>query len=50
LVVYALDHDEKSLATLAPSSTRSIAGDAADRETIQRAGIGRAASVTADYQ
>jgi len=45
LVVYALDHDEKSLATLAPFVDAVYAGDAADRETIERAGIGRAASV-----
>lgn len=45
LVVYALDHDEKSLATLTPFVDAVYAGDAADRETIQRAGIGRAASV-----
>jgi Trk K+ transport system NAD-binding subunit len=45
LVVHALDRDEKSLATLAPIVDAIHAGDAADRETIERAGIGRAASV-----
>jgi voltage-gated potassium channel len=45
LVVYALDHDEKSLATLEPFVDAIHAGDAADRETIERAGISRAASV-----
>ena len=45
LVVYALDRDEKALATLAPDVDAVYAGDAADRETIERAGIGRVASV-----
>ena len=45
LVVHALDRDEKALATLAPDVDAVYAGDAADRETIERAGIGRAASV-----
>jgi voltage-gated potassium channel len=45
LVVYALDRDGKSLDTLAPVVDAIHAGDAADRETIERAGIGRAASV-----
>ena len=45
LIVHALDHDDKSLATLAPVVDAVYAGDAADRETIERAGIGRAASV-----
>ena len=45
LVVYALDRDEKALGTLAPAVDAVYAGDAADRETIERAGIGRAASV-----
>ena len=45
LVVHALDHDEKSLAMLAPIVDAVYAGDAADRETIERAGIGEAASV-----
>jgi voltage-gated potassium channel len=45
LTVHALDHDEKSLATLASVVDAVYAGDAADRETIERAGIGLAASV-----
>ena len=45
LVVYALDRDQKALETLAPDVDAVYAGDAADRETIERAGIGRAASV-----
>ena len=45
LVVYALDRDQQALATLAPQLDAVYAGDAADRETIERAGIGRAASV-----
>jgi voltage-gated potassium channel len=45
LVVYALDHDEKALAVLAPHVDAVHAGDAADRQTIERAGISRAASV-----
>ncbi len=45
LVVYVLDRDEKALGTLAPAVDAVYAGDAADRETIERAGIGRAASV-----
>jgi voltage-gated potassium channel len=45
LTVHALDHDDKSLATLAPIVNAVYAGDAADRATIERAGIGRAASV-----
>ena len=45
LVVYALDRDEKALAMLAPHVDGIHAGDAADRQTIERAGIGRAASV-----
>ncbi len=45
LVVYALDRDEKALEILAPDVDAVHAGDAADRQTIERAGIGRAASV-----
>ena len=45
LVVYALDRDQHALASLAPHLDAVYAGDAADRETIERAGIGRAASV-----
>jgi voltage-gated potassium channel len=45
LVVYALDRDQQALAALAPQLDAVYAGDAADRETIERAGIGRAASV-----
>ncbi len=43
LVVYALDRDEKALATMTVDEAH--AGDAADRQTIERAGIARAASV-----
>jgi Trk K+ transport system NAD-binding subunit len=45
LVVHALDHDDRSLALLAPVVDAIYPGDAADRDTIERAGIGRAASV-----
>jgi Trk K+ transport system NAD-binding subunit len=45
VVVYALDRDEKALAAMAPEVGEIHAGDAADRETIERAGIARAASV-----
>src|SRR5687768_3814971 len=45
LAVCALDRDEKALGTLAPDVDHVYAGDAADRQTIERAGIGRAASV-----
>jgi Trk K+ transport system NAD-binding subunit len=45
LTVYALDHDQKALETLAPDIDAVYVGDASDRETIERAGIGRAASV-----
>ena len=45
LVVYVLDRDEKALAPLAPVVDAVHAGDASDRETIERAGVGRAASV-----
>jgi voltage-gated potassium channel len=45
LVVYALDRDEKALALLAPHVDEIHAGDAADRQTIERAGIGCTASV-----
>jgi Trk K+ transport system NAD-binding subunit len=45
LVVYVLDRDERALAMLAPDVDQIHSGDAADRQTIERAGIGRAASV-----
>jgi Trk K+ transport system NAD-binding subunit len=45
LVVHALDRDQAALAALAPEIDGVYAGDAADRETIERAGVGRAASV-----
>jgi voltage-gated potassium channel len=45
LVVYALDRDEKALETLATVVDEVHAGDGSDRETIERAGVGRAASV-----
>lgn len=44
LVVYALDRDEKALEVLAADVDAVHAGDA-DRQTIERAGIARAASV-----
>jgi Trk K+ transport system NAD-binding subunit len=43
--VYALDRDERALAAMARDVDEIHAGDAADRETIERAGIARAASV-----
>ena len=45
LVVHVLDHDDRSLTLLAPVVDAIYPGDAADRDTIERAGIGRAASV-----
>jgi voltage-gated potassium channel len=45
LVVYVLDRDQKALAAVAPEVDGIYAGDASDRETIERAGIDRAASV-----
>src|SRR5688572_27993186 len=45
LVVYALDRDQKALETLATVVDEVHAGDGSDRETIERAGVGRAASV-----
>jgi voltage-gated potassium channel len=45
LVVYALDRDEKALAMMASDVDEMHTGDAADRQTIARAGIARAASV-----
>jgi Trk K+ transport system NAD-binding subunit len=45
LEVHVLDRDEKALAAIAGEVDAVYAGDAADRETIERAGIGRAASV-----
>ena len=43
--VHVLDRDEKALAAIAGEVDAVHAGDAADRETIERAGIARAASV-----
>jgi voltage-gated potassium channel len=45
LVVYVLDRDAQALETLAPDVDAVYAGDAADRELIERAGIHRVASV-----
>jgi voltage-gated potassium channel len=45
LVVYALDRDARSLEPLAADVDAIHAGDAADREVIERAGITRVASV-----
>ena len=45
LVVYALDRDADSLETLVPDVDAVYAGDAADRQLIERAGIHRVASV-----
>ena len=45
LVVYALDRDAKALETLAPDVDAVYAGDAADRQLIEGAGIHRVASV-----
>ena len=45
VTVYALDRDERSLAQLAPMVDGVYAGDAADRELIERAGVTRVASV-----
>ncbi len=45
VTVYALDRDERALAAMARDVDEIHAGDAADRETIERAGIARAASV-----
>jgi Trk K+ transport system NAD-binding subunit len=45
LAVHALDRDERALATLAADVDAVYPGDAADRDTIERAGISRAASV-----
>jgi Trk K+ transport system NAD-binding subunit len=44
-VVYALDRDVKALEALGPDADSVFAGDAADRDTIRRAGIDRVASV-----
>ena len=44
-MVYALDRDQQALEILAPDVDAVYAGDAADRETIERAGIARVASV-----
>jgi Trk K+ transport system NAD-binding subunit len=45
VVVYVLDRDERSLSSLAPDVDEIHFGDAADRQTIERAGIARVASV-----
>lgn len=45
LVVHAVDRDERALAALAAEVDAVHAGDAADRELIERAGIRSAASV-----
>ena len=45
VAVYALDRDAKALQALAPDLDAVFEGDAADRETIQRAGIDRVVSV-----
>jgi Trk K+ transport system NAD-binding subunit len=45
LVVYALDRDERALASLSADVDAVHAGDAADRELIEKAGIRRVASV-----
>lgn len=45
LVVHAIDRDAKALDTLAPDADAVWAGDAADRDLIERAGIHRVASV-----
>lgn len=45
VAVYALDRDVKALQALVPDVDAAFEGDAADRETIQRAGIDRVASV-----
>jgi Trk K+ transport system NAD-binding subunit len=45
LTVCALDRDDKALASLASVVDEVHVGDASDRQTIERAGIGHAASV-----
>jgi voltage-gated potassium channel len=45
LVVYVLDRDAAALETLAPEVDAVYAGDAADRDLIERAGIHRVATV-----
>jgi Trk K+ transport system NAD-binding subunit len=45
LTVYGIDRDARALELLAPYADRVFEGDAADRELIERAGIGRVASV-----
>ncbi|MGQ0732323.1 MAG: potassium channel family protein [Acidobacteriota bacterium] len=45
LIVHALDRDERALQGLAEFANGIFAGDAADRELLDRAGIQRAASV-----
>ncbi len=45
VVVHVLDRDQHALQTLAPDVDAIHPGDAADRQTIERAGIGRVASV-----
>ena len=43
--VYAIDRDERAMAVVAGVVDEMFVGDAADRSTIERAGIGRVASV-----
>lgn len=45
LTVHAIDRNDAALQTLTPFSDAVFAGDAADRELLDRAGIDRAASV-----
>jgi Trk K+ transport system NAD-binding subunit len=45
ITVYAIDRDERALSALAGIVDQVFLGDAADRATIERAGIGRVASV-----
>lgn len=45
LVVYAVDHNARALASLSTDADAVHAGDAADRELIEKAGIRRVASV-----
>jgi Trk K+ transport system NAD-binding subunit len=45
LVVHAIDRDARALEPMAVHADAVFAGDAADRELIERAGIGRVASV-----
>jgi Trk K+ transport system NAD-binding subunit len=45
LTVYAIDRDAHALESMAADTDAVYAGDAADRDLIERAGIGRVASV-----